>query len=152
MTVNRIDPRPLSLLRIFRSSAPRLALVALAAGTLLAGCVTPGEHAREQRMRDEQNCMAYGFRPESPAYARCLQNENLSRQDRDNLQDIESRRRSEDPRRYGGGGGGWERERDRDRDRYDRMNDNQRQALRNCDLLPPANQPGCRAMVWSTLK
>ncbi len=146
MTVNRIDPRPLLL---FRSSAPRLALAALAAGTLLAGCVTPGEHAREQRMRDEQNCMAYGFRPESSAYARCLQNENLSRQDRDNLQDIESRRRSDDYRRHGGG---WERERDRDRERYDRLNDNQRQALRNCDLLPPANQPGCRAMVWSTLR
>jgi len=95
--------------------------------------------------------MAYGFRPESPAYARCLQNENLSRQDRDNLQDIESRRRSDDYRRHGGGGG-WERERERERDRYDRLNDNQRQALRNCDLLPPANQPGCRAMVWSTLK
>ena len=53
MTVNRIEPRPFFLLRTFRYSAPRMALAALAAGTLLVGCVTPGEHAREQRMRDE---------------------------------------------------------------------------------------------------
>ena len=36
--------------------------------------------------------------------------------------------------------------------RNQRLSDMQRRALENCNFLPPAEQPRCRATVWSTVR
>jgi hypothetical protein len=48
------------------------ALVLLA----LSGCVSP----EELRAHDVATCGSYGFKPETPDFAQCLQRENLARQ------------------------------------------------------------------------
>lgn len=52
--------------------APILALVATLG---LAGCVS----AEEQRRQDEAQCASYGFVPQTPDFAACLQRESLAR-------------------------------------------------------------------------
>jgi hypothetical protein len=52
----------------------RLAAVA-ATALLLAGCQT----AAEIRANDENKCSAYGFRPNTDAFAECLQRIDLDR-------------------------------------------------------------------------
>jgi hypothetical protein len=58
-----------------RRTALRLvaAVVALAA---LAGC----ESEAEIRQHDTAQCTGYGFKPDTDAFANCLQQENLARQ------------------------------------------------------------------------
>lgn len=51
-----------------------VALCALAAGSL-SGCVSP----EELRQQDEAACASYGFQPQTPDFAACLQRENLAR-------------------------------------------------------------------------
>lgn len=46
-----------------------------AAALLLAGCQT----AAEMRANDENKCRAYGFRPNTDAFAECLQRIDLDR-------------------------------------------------------------------------
>ena len=51
-------------------------LTVLAAATLLlAGCQT----AEEMRASDENRCVSYGFRPNTDAFAECLQRIDLDR-------------------------------------------------------------------------
>jgi len=49
--------------------------VALAALATLAGCVSDAE----LRQQDETQCTSYGFKPNTDAFATCLQQENLAR-------------------------------------------------------------------------
>jgi hypothetical protein len=55
-----------------RSARAATALLLLLA---LAGCVS----AEEIRQQDARQCAGYGFKPDSDAFAACLQRENLSR-------------------------------------------------------------------------
>jgi hypothetical protein len=50
------------------------AAFALAACSL-SGCVSP----EELRQRDEAACASYGFQPQTPDFAACLQRESLAR-------------------------------------------------------------------------
>lgn len=58
------------------SSDPLQVFVFLLAAVVLAGCASPAE----LRQRDEAACRGYGFVPGTPAFAACLQRENLARQ------------------------------------------------------------------------
>jgi len=49
--------------------------VALTALAALAGCVSNAE----LRQQDEAQCTSYGFKPNTDAFATCLQQENLAR-------------------------------------------------------------------------
>ncbi|MGB8182521.1 MAG: hypothetical protein WCF13_09135 [Stellaceae bacterium] len=49
--------------------------VALTALAALAGCVSDAE----LRQQDEAQCTSYGFKPNTDAFATCLQQENLAR-------------------------------------------------------------------------
>jgi len=55
----------------------RRALVALCAlgACGLSGCVS----AEQLRQEDEAACVSYGFQPQTPDFASCLQRENLAR-------------------------------------------------------------------------
>ncbi len=50
-------------------------VLALAAVTALAGCVSEAE----LRQQDQAQCTSYGFKPGTDAFAGCLQQENLGR-------------------------------------------------------------------------
>ena len=59
-----------------RLSSPACLVLALigVAGTLI-GCASP----EELRRRDEAQCTSYGFQPDTPDFAACIQREELAR-------------------------------------------------------------------------
>lgn len=71
-------------------------LAAIAALTLLAGCVTP----EEQRAMDQDQCGGYGFRYGTDEFARCMQRTDINRaaEQRESMRDMQNQ--MERDRRY----------------------------------------------------